>query len=63
MADTGLRSFGAQSGWVSGANVIDDNDTTKAQGFDYVLDSTQGQGVIFADGKNLIEDVKTELGF
>jgi outer membrane protein len=35
----------------------------KAQGFDYVLDSTQGQGVIFADGKNLIEDVKTELGF
>ena len=35
----------------------------KAQGFDYVLDSTQGQGVIFADGKNLIEDVKIELGF
>ena len=35
----------------------------KAQGFDYVLDSTQGQGVILADGKNLIEDVKTELGF
>tara|TARA_B110000014_G_scaffold249190_1_gene224266 strand:- start:888 stop:1391 length:504 start_codon:yes stop_codon:yes gene_type:complete len=35
----------------------------KAQGFDYVLDSTQGQGVILADGKNLIEDVKRELGF
>lgn len=35
----------------------------KAQGFDYVLDSTQGQGVILADGKNLIEDVKIELGF
>ena len=35
MADTGLRSFGAQSGWISGANVIDDNDTTKAQVFDF----------------------------
>ena len=35
----------------------------KAQGFDYVLDSTQGQGVILADGKDLIEDVKRELGF
>ena len=35
----------------------------KAQGFDYVLDSTQGQGVILADGKDLIEDVKKELGF
>ena len=35
----------------------------KAQGFDYVLDSTQGQGVILADGKNLIDDVKRELGF
>jgi len=35
----------------------------KAQGFAYVLDSTQGQGVILADGKNLLEDVKRELGF
>tara|TARA_B100000686_G_C16593221_1_gene864557 strand:- start:541 stop:1044 length:504 start_codon:yes stop_codon:yes gene_type:complete len=35
----------------------------KAQGFDYVLDSTQGQGVIFSNGKDLIEDVKSELGF
>ena len=35
----------------------------KAQGFAYVLDSTQGQGVILADGKDLLEDVKRELGF
>ena len=34
-----------------------------AQGFQYVLDSTQGQGVILADGKDLMEDVKKELGF
>ena len=35
----------------------------KAQGFDYVLDSTQGGGVIMADGKDLLADVKKELGF
>lgn len=34
----------------------------KAQGFHYVLDSTQGQGVIMADGKDLLPDVKNELG-
>jgi outer membrane protein len=35
----------------------------RAQGFEYVLDSTQGGGVILADGKDLMEDVKKELGF
>ncbi|TJY32508.1 OmpH family outer membrane protein [Pontimicrobium aquaticum] len=35
----------------------------RAQGFHYVLDSTQGQGVILADGKDLLADVKKELGF
>ncbi|CDF77985.1 outer membrane family H protein [Formosa agariphila KMM 3901] len=35
----------------------------KAQGFDYVLDSSQGGGVIMADGKNLLADVKKDLGF
>ena len=34
----------------------------RAQGYDYVLDSTQGGGVIMSDGKDLLEDVKTELG-
>lgn len=34
----------------------------KAQGFQYVLDSTQGSGVLVADGKDLLEDVKKELG-
>ena len=33
-----------------------------AQGFDYVLDSSQGQGVIMANGKDLLKDVRTELG-
>lgn len=35
----------------------------KAQGFQYVLDSTMGGGVILADGKDLMADVKKELGF
>jgi len=35
----------------------------KAQGFNYVLDSAQGGGVIMAEGKNLLTDVKKELGF
>lgn len=33
----------------------------KAQGFDYILDSTMGSGVIMAEGKDLLEDVKKEL--
>ncbi|AXO80315.1 OmpH family outer membrane protein [Olleya aquimaris] len=35
----------------------------KAQGFNYVLDSSQGGGVIMAEGKDLIKDVQKELGF
>lgn len=35
----------------------------KAQGFTYVLDSSQGKGVIVADGTDLLADVKKELGF
>lgn len=35
----------------------------KAQGYQYVLDSTAGQGVILADGTDLFAAVKTELGF
>ncbi|NER12575.1 OmpH family outer membrane protein [Leptobacterium flavescens] len=35
----------------------------RAQGFQYVLDTTQGSGVILADGKDLMADVKKELGF
>lgn len=34
----------------------------KAQGFDYVMNSAPGNGVIMAEGKNLLEDVKKELG-
>ena len=34
-----------------------------AQGFDYVLDSSTGGGVIMAEGKDLMADVKIELGF
>ncbi|AFL80347.1 outer membrane protein [Aequorivita sublithincola DSM 14238] len=34
----------------------------KAQGFQYVLDSTVGSGVILADGKDLMADVKKDLG-
>ena len=34
-----------------------------AQGFDYVMDSTQGGGLIVAKGKDLLPDVKVELGF
>jgi outer membrane protein len=34
-----------------------------AQGFDYVLDSSSAGSVIMAKGKDLISDVRTELGF
>lgn len=34
----------------------------RAKGFDYVLDSSNGSGVIMADGYNLMPDVKKELG-
>lgn len=35
----------------------------KAQGVQYVLDAAQGGNVIFAGGKDLLQDVKKELGF
>ena len=34
-----------------------------AQGFDYVLDSSPGGSVIMAEGKDLMADVKIDLGF
>ncbi|QLG44486.1 OmpH family outer membrane protein [Costertonia aggregata] len=34
-----------------------------AQGYDYVMDATQGGGLIVAKGKDLLADVKKELGF
>lgn len=35
----------------------------KAKGFTYVLDATNGSGVLVADGPNMLDDVKKELGF
>ena len=35
----------------------------KTQGFQYVLDASPGSGVILAEGKDLLADVKKELGF
>ncbi len=36
----------------------------KAQGFQYILDSREGSGtLLLADGKDLLVDVKKELGF
>ncbi len=34
----------------------------RAQGYQYVLDSTMGSGIILADGKDLMADVKKDLG-
>ncbi|WP_431111565.1 OmpH family outer membrane protein, partial [Winogradskyella poriferorum] len=34
-----------------------------AQGFDYVIDATPGLSLIVAKGKDLLPDVKKELGF
>ena len=34
----------------------------RAQGFQYVMDSTTGSGLILADGKDLMADVKKEMG-
>ncbi len=36
---------------------------SRAQGYDYVLDASQGSGLIVSDGKDLKVDVKKELGF
>lgn len=36
---------------------------SKAKGYQYVLDSTLGSGVLVADGPDLLADVKKELGF
>ena len=33
------------------------------QGYDYVIDATPGEGVIVAKGKDLLAEVKQELGF
>ena len=35
----------------------------KAKGVNYVLDATTGSGVLFAEGIDLLTDVKKELGF
>lgn len=35
----------------------------KGQGFQYVLDSSPNSGILLADGKDLLADVKKELGF
>ena len=35
----------------------------KEQGFDYVIDATEGGSLILANGKDLMEEVKKELGF
>lgn len=35
----------------------------KEKGFNYVLDSTTGSGVLVADGTDLLADVKKALGF
>jgi len=34
----------------------------RAQGINYVMDSTTGSGLLLADGKDLLADVKKELG-
>lgn len=34
-----------------------------AKGFDYVLDATSGSGVLVANGPDILNDVKKELGF
>ena len=35
----------------------------KLQGYDYVLDASAGGSVIMANGKDLMSEVKSELGF
>ncbi|MBC9796666.1 OmpH family outer membrane protein [Sinomicrobium weinanense] len=35
----------------------------KTQGFQYILDASPGSGVLLADGKDILPDVKKELGF
>lgn len=35
----------------------------KEKGYDYVIDASQGSGIMLADGPDLLNDVKKELGF
>ena len=35
----------------------------REQGFDYVIDATPGGALILSDGKDLLAEVKKELGF
>ncbi len=35
----------------------------REKGYSYVIDSSQGSGIMLADGPNLLDDVKKELGF
>ena len=35
----------------------------RENGFDYVLDSSKNQGVLLADGEDIIDKVKIKLGF
>ena len=35
----------------------------REKGFDYVIDSSKGQGVLLADGTDIMADVKIYLGF
>lgn len=37
-------------------------DVARAKGYDYVLDSSVGSGVLMADGYNLMDDAKAALG-
>ncbi|MBF03032.1 MAG: hypothetical protein CMP76_07015 [Flavobacterium sp.] len=34
-----------------------------AKGYDYVIDATEGSGLLVANGPNILADVKKELGF
>lgn len=40
-------------------NII--QEVAREKGFDYVLDSTVGSGVLLADGYNLLDDAKTKI--
>ena len=35
----------------------------REKGFDYVIDSSKGQGLLLADGTDIMADVKIYLGF
>ena len=58
-----VYEFSKNNLWENYPEMENWKEMAKEQGFDYVIDATQGGSLILANGKDLMEEVKKELGF